>query len=407
MPIHRHEPISEEAMKWVSQQHTICETLREAYHLIDNEEARLKLRIATSMAKSMTAKLSEYKRNWRNGFWDDNEKFPVNYNRKPIDVLFLCWDDNSNTMYRFWQCARHLGLNSVMFKGKPHPFGYPMQAPIHPSLASTPICMAPTTVMAPGLESLINSAHVIHLGASTYPMAAVNWSKLNVVVQHGGSVYRQNPGDCNDLFNSFCQHTVIQCPDLLGLGARNESWIYYPVDTVKLKPDFSRKGDKLVVGHFPSNSTVKGTDAINKTCVKLDGAGLIEYRWNTDILPWPSHLQHRVAQCDIIIEGCNAKQGDKTYGEWGNAALEAAALGCIVVTHCVHKEQYSKEFGDLGVLVANNEQELERVIRDLLALDPEQIVKLKRNAREWVERNHSIPATAARLWDKVYRGYFE
>jgi len=130
MTLHKHDPISEGAMNWVSPDHTICQTIREAYHLTSNEEARLKLRVATSMAKSMTKKLEEYKRNWKQGFWEPNENFPIKRHNKPIDVLFLCWDDNANSMYRFWQCARYLGLNCVMFKGKAHPFGYPNQAPI-------------------------------------------------------------------------------------------------------------------------------------------------------------------------------------------------------------------------------------------------------------------------------------
>ena len=408
MPIHKHDPIPEDQMNRISPRHTICETIREAYHQLDPEkdaDARLKLRIATSMAKSMTNKLTEYKRNWTQGFWDDNERFPKDSTRKPIDVLFLCWDDNSNTMARFWQCARYLGLNSVMFKGRPHPFGYPNQAPIHPSLANIPIAPAPITVMSPGIESLINSAHLIHLGASTYPMCAVDWRKKNVVIQHGGSVYRQHPDSCNNLFNQIAQHSIIQCPDLLGLGAKNEHWIYYPVDTVKLKPDFRRKGEKLVIGHFPSNAEVKGTDRINQVGIRADDNGLAEYRWSTNKLPWPAHLK-RMAACDIIIEGCNAKQGDKTYGEFGNQALEAAALGCIVVTHCVHKEQYEKEFGELGPLIANNEQELEQTLRMLLSLPDDEIEYLKRKCRAWAEQKHSIPVTANRLWDEVYKHYF-
>lgn len=403
--LHKHEPVPEKAMDWISPENTICNTIRQAYHLIDNDEARLKLREATAMAKAMTAKLQQYNRNWRKGFWSENEDFPFERHKKPIDVLFLCWDDNANTMFRFWQCAKYLGLNAVMFKGKEHAFGYPQQAPIHPSLSNAPVCGHPITVMAPGIESLIMSAHVIHLGASTYPMAAVPWNKLNVVVQHGGSVYRQHPIECNALFNQFAKSTIIQCPDLLGLGAVNERWVYYPVDTSKLKAGFEPKGNIPVVGHFPSNSKVKGSDTIKSVLENCLSDGLDFEMWVDDNrVFWPENLG-RMDGCDIVIEGCNAYQGDKVYGEWGNQALEAAALGCAVITHCLSIDKYKAEFGEFGPEVANSPEELKakltRLVTDRAYLDT-----VKRRCRRWAENNHSIPVTANRLWDLVYKEFF-
>lgn len=406
MAIHKHEAVSEESMNWQSPDNTICQTIRNAYHRIDDEQARHDLRVATSMAKSMTAKLEEYKRNWRQGFWDKNESFAFQRHNKPIDVLFLCWDDNANTMYRFWQCAKYLGLHSVMFKGKTHPFGYPNQAPIHPSLAHDPISSSPTTIMAPGIESLINSAHVVHLGASTYPMAAVDWKRINVVVQHGGTVYRQNPTACNNLFNQFANKAVIQCPDLLGLGANNESWIYYPVDTVNIKPDFSSKDNIPIIGHFPSNPKVKGTDLIELVLADLANDGYkFVYNGTTDRVPWAHNLR-RMSECDIIIEGCQQEQNGKAYCEWGNTALEASALGCSVVTHHAGYEKYSTDYGAVfGPLVANSRRELYANVSSLLG-DLERLDRHKRECRAWAEKYHSIPATATRLWDLVYKDFF-
>ena len=40
---------------------TICQELREIYHMIDNEEAKLKVRVAMSMARKMVNKLREYR----------------------------------------------------------------------------------------------------------------------------------------------------------------------------------------------------------------------------------------------------------------------------------------------------------------------------------------------------------
>lgn len=420
MPLHKHEAISEEEMNHVSPNHTICETLRGVYHNIKKvdklyesgkdgsiflQDAMYDIRVATSMAKAMTAKLESYKRNSSKGMWDENEKYP--FDKKPIDVLFLTYDDNCNTGYRFWMCAKYLGLNAVMFKGKPHPFGYPMQAPLHPSLANKPMWSSPTTVPAGGIESLVHSAKVVHLIASFYPMAAINWQACNVIVQHGGTVYRQHPDECNNVFEQIgAQHTIIQCPDLLGLGAKNESWIYYPVDTVKLQPDFSRKNpEKLIIGHFPSNPAVKGTGLIRNVLYALDKKypGKIDYLIGDNQVSWQANLD-RMRRCDIIIEGCNAAQGDKVYGEWANTALEASALGCAVVTHCLSKDKYEAEFGQLGPIIANNAQELEQELSSLLEIDD--ITPIKKRCRAWAENNHSIPVTANRLWDKVYKNFF-
>lgn len=75
MPLRKHEPIDEEAMKWISPKNSICEVLREIYWGTKDPNIKLKCRVATSMAKAMTAKLSEYKEGWEEGYWDDNPKY--------------------------------------------------------------------------------------------------------------------------------------------------------------------------------------------------------------------------------------------------------------------------------------------------------------------------------------------
>ncbi len=41
--------------------HSICQTIRDIYHLTDNEELRLKCRVAMAMTKAMHEKLKWYK----------------------------------------------------------------------------------------------------------------------------------------------------------------------------------------------------------------------------------------------------------------------------------------------------------------------------------------------------------
>lgn len=60
----KREPVPESKMKRrrYKGHNTICQTLRDIYALTDNEEIKLKCRIAMAMAKAMQDKLKEYKR---------------------------------------------------------------------------------------------------------------------------------------------------------------------------------------------------------------------------------------------------------------------------------------------------------------------------------------------------------
>ena len=63
MPMRRHEPVSEKKMlrKRYDGHHTICQMLRDIYSLTEDEDIKLKCRIAMSMAKSMHEKLKSYR----------------------------------------------------------------------------------------------------------------------------------------------------------------------------------------------------------------------------------------------------------------------------------------------------------------------------------------------------------
>jgi len=61
-PIKKYKPMSEKMMnKEGGRAGTICETIRNVYHQIDNEDLRYQLRIAMAMAKSMNRRLKAYK----------------------------------------------------------------------------------------------------------------------------------------------------------------------------------------------------------------------------------------------------------------------------------------------------------------------------------------------------------
>jgi len=66
-------------MRRNSPQYTICQVLREVYRGIDDKGLRLKLRVAVSMAKSMSRKMQEHDPKYTRDFYDNN---PVRIIRK-------------------------------------------------------------------------------------------------------------------------------------------------------------------------------------------------------------------------------------------------------------------------------------------------------------------------------------
>lgn len=63
MPYRHHDPvdISEMDRTRYDGHHSICQKLRDIFHMTENEEIKLELRVCMSMAKSMNQKLQNYK----------------------------------------------------------------------------------------------------------------------------------------------------------------------------------------------------------------------------------------------------------------------------------------------------------------------------------------------------------
>lgn len=75
------DPVPEEDMALVGGRYTICEVLREIYRSIEDSEIKMKCRIASSMAKSMAARITKYEgRNW------GKLQYPLNPHKKDIEI---------------------------------------------------------------------------------------------------------------------------------------------------------------------------------------------------------------------------------------------------------------------------------------------------------------------------------
>ena len=78
-------------------------------------------------------------------------------------------------------------------------------------------------------------------------------------------------------------------------------------------------------------------------------------------------------------------------------ALEAAALGKVVIGQFDNRETYEKEYGPSPIITANTEEELVEVLNDLSTWSPDKIRQQQLMTREWVERHHSFESIGERL----------
>ena len=92
----------------------------------------------------------------------------------------------------------------------------------------------------------------------------------------------------------------------------------------------------------------------------------------------------------------NINQGKRKYGEWGITALEAAALGKIVVTNFLSIDRYKIEYGDCPLVVCNTIDQLKDNISELSKMSKEEILEKK-------EENVSIRIKNTRLFLELAR----
>jgi hypothetical protein len=329
-----------------------------------------------------------------------------------LDVLMLTFSDWANTGWRFSQCLRGLGLNVLFLKANMHSYLYPEQGIIHPALAGKRHELVITKV--PELKQYADVSTVIHYIASAVIDTTADLTKKKVVLQHGGKTYRLNHEGINRDMNPYVDATIVQMPNLLGLGAKNEVYISFPVDTNFIYPVFEMQRKKPIFGFFPSLPKEKGVETIFKIVKKLDkdpetsnkfyytGAFDSSFR-STSATMWHINLQ-RVAICDVIIDNHDQRiQSGIDCAEWGNAAVEAAALGKIVITSSRQLDVYEKEYCKCPLRIANDSKTFERHMRELISMSGKELREEKERNRAWVEKYHSFPATGKRLWDKVYK----
>ena len=258
--------------------------------------------------------------------------------------------------------------------------------------------------MEPWNESVVrdewNAADVL-LFIHTMPTSpeGVELTGKLVLVHHGGSAYRQDPTRANAFWNEIADATIIETPDLLNYGAKNEVLIQTPVDVDALVPLRIGMDSPLHIAHFPSDHTKKGTDVISHVLWELSKnfPGMFEYRIERERTTHAAHID-RMRWADIYVDVMMPFLWGKPYGEYGIAAREAAALGCLVVSNHCNPTLYADAYGESSpVFAANNAVQLRDVLTHAITMDRRDRSVVRNRLRDWVVRLHSYESTGERL----------
>lgn len=217
--------------------------------------------------------------------------------------------------------------------------------------------------------------------------------KGKIVVHHTGTLYREKYKEVNRIFNPVVWKSGIALGEFKGLGAKDERFITMAVDTKKMMPRWRYLNKPYKFLHCPSNPLVKGTAAIKRMMSMVKG---VNFSIDTKIVNHEQSWQ-RMYDCDIYIELFQPTLKGYPYGSFGTTAIEAAALGKIVVTQHLHPEAYQEVYGKTPLIIAKDEKEFIQKIKWLNSLEPIEIFKLQHAHRDWAVSKHSFLATGEKL----------
>lgn len=309
---------------------------------------------------------------------------------KLITVLMISRTDWANMGAILSKSLRSIGVESRSICFKPHELAYDECSEI---------------VNKKQAIKLFRRYDVIQFMHSVFVDLDCALGNKNIFVFHGGSGYRKYHRELLKFWKGAAKAHIIQTADLLHLGARPEEWLLPPVDTVRIQPCYANN-KKRVLMHCPSMPRVKGTEDFHKVIEKLEQSEIgkdFEYRYG-ETTSWGNNIE-RISDCDIYFDACQLEIEGRPYGFWGMSALEAAALGKVVITHFNHnQEEYCKQYGKHNLKIANSMAQVEEQLIKHITMDEEDFREEQRKTRRWVERNHSMKAIGARLL-AIYEKY--
>lgn len=298
-----------------------------------------------------------------------------------IKVLNCCVDDYANYSYDNSMALRAVGIDAVSIKRVKHVFGYSEQSQV---------------VSIGTMTDLIRKADIIQLMHSDEHALniCVALKKKNIYVYHTGTKYRNAPDHHNKVFNPHVKAAFTDQTEFMGTGLKNEAYIAGAVDAKKQKAFWFEVRKPFIIGHYPSNPVVKGTDKIVEMMRKVRGP--FTFKYSKTKVSNVAQIE-RLKECDIYIELFKPELNGRPYGCYGVTAFEAAAAGKVVITNNIRPDVYARAYGDCPFVIANTEADFIKEVTRLIHLQPIELSKLQIDTFNWVINKHSYKATGERI----------
>lgn len=304
-----------------------------------------------------------------------------------MKVINICDSDWSNFAYDNLMALRSAGVNCVGVKLQDHVFAYENCLP---------------TLPLEHMQALIKDYDVIqffHDNLTLFRELLPAMEGKKIIVYHTTSYYRKHYATVNSIMNPHVYRSVCAMPEFMGKGAANEVYMVGAVNTEKLalinspfvlRASINRLG--VSFAHYPSNPNVKGSKKINELMSQIHAPNA-SYSYSGDLVPYHVQLE-RMSECDVYIEMFTDKDGNgMPYGNFGITALEAAALGKLVITCCKGVYHYLQAYGKPFFYIADDEKMFKQLIETISSASPEKIIELQAQKRELLVRYHSYRAT--------------
>jgi len=315
-------------------------------------------------------------------------------------VLLVCVKDFANVAYTYQEALKSVGVNAIAY----HMKGYELSSLNLEHAASV------FTGTEEEMDNIQKAKVIIYMHSQIgrsdlfreFVIHGEDRRKKRLIVFHGGTLYRRRSDTLNMKFKRMgAKIILIQTLDLWKFAPKvGRVWMLPAVDTDALKPTFQPMKRVKSVAHHPHHAVFKGSRTINRVMDRLirdtEICNLFNYTYDDKTTTYKANIE-RINNCDIYIESLSQAEAVNAH-DWSVTALEAAALGKIVVTNVMNIKRYEREYGPCALQVANTEEQLYDVLKGLVTMKSNiEFQRMKSASRDWVEQLHSYKAIGERL----------
>jgi len=285
-------------------------------------------------------------------------------------ILLASSVDYACLMHNQANALRSIGVDVIDVTLSQHTFNYSSQSKV---------------VSRETFKTLSQEAEHVLIGHSCPTLFGLNQNP-SFSVYHSGTRYRESPKYFNELFQS-ARVCLSDQTEFSVLGKME--YVVSAVHENLYKP--KEMDVKLIIGHYPSNPEVKGTNEIIEM--------LKPFRDTFEIrvgLKQVSHAEQikRMQECDVYIELFKPELNGRPYGCFGVTALEAAMMGKLVITQDLEGRTYKEAYGEHPFITVKNKYQFQSAIEDA-----EKYLTMSRAERIHLEtkERHGYKATGERL----------